>query len=147
MLDRKALPMEDEADQRWRIGDGPDDVKLEDLVLVSIHHVSLGSWQPQLRLVRPRPQRFGAANQQRQVQAQAQAQGQAQAAAAVMAVAAAASSVMPPNRLPPTPMSATHALPRQPQQHPRPQQPVQPSQVQAPTPTMSSLSYTQLIQQ
>ncbi|KAF8967699.1 hypothetical protein BDZ97DRAFT_1656169 [Flammula alnicola] len=53
MLDRKNLPMEEDADPRWKIGDGPDDIKLEDLILVSIHHVSLGSWQPHLRLVRP----------------------------------------------------------------------------------------------
>lgn len=60
MLDRKNLPMEEESDHRWKIGDGPDDIKLEDLILVSIHHVSLGSWQPHLRLVRPlRQQRHG----------------------------------------------------------------------------------------
>lgn len=59
MIDRKSLPLEEESDPRWRIGDGPDDIKLEDLVLVSIHHVSLGSWQPHLRLVRPRPARLG----------------------------------------------------------------------------------------
>ncbi|KAF9531752.1 hypothetical protein CPB83DRAFT_750420, partial [Crepidotus variabilis] len=53
MQDRKTLPLEDEADQSWRVGDAPNDIKLEDLVLVSIHHVSLGSWQPQLRLLRP----------------------------------------------------------------------------------------------
>ncbi|KAF4609977.1 hypothetical protein D9613_010564 [Agrocybe pediades] len=53
MQDCKAMPMEDDADHRWRIGDGPNDIKLEDLILVSIHHVSLGSWQPQLRLARP----------------------------------------------------------------------------------------------
>jgi len=58
MLDRKMLPMEDGCDERWRIGDRPGDIKVEDLMLVSIHHVSLGSWQPQLRLRRPqsRPQ-------------------------------------------------------------------------------------------
>jgi len=50
--------MEEDADPRWRIGDGPNDIKLEDLVLVSMHHVSLGSWQPQLWLVRPREQKF-----------------------------------------------------------------------------------------
>ena len=55
MADRKGAPQEEDADPRWRIGDGPNDVKLDDLVLVSIHHVSLGSWQPQLRLIRPRP--------------------------------------------------------------------------------------------
>ncbi|KDR80567.1 hypothetical protein GALMADRAFT_222164 [Galerina marginata CBS 339.88] len=62
MLDRKTLAMEEDADQRWRIGDGPDDIKLEDLVLVSIHHVSLGSWQPHLRLVRPLRPRHGHSN-------------------------------------------------------------------------------------
>lgn len=45
--------MEDGSDDKWRIGDRPDDIKLEDLMLVSIHHVSLGSWQPHLRLRRP----------------------------------------------------------------------------------------------
>ena len=50
--------MEEDTDHRWRIGDGPNDIKLEDLVLVSMHHVSLGSWQPQLRLVRQRELRF-----------------------------------------------------------------------------------------
>ena len=52
------LPMEEGSDEKWRIGDRPGDIKVEDLMLVSIHHVSLGSWQPQLRLRRPhsRPQ-------------------------------------------------------------------------------------------
>jgi len=52
ILDRKSLAMEEGSDERWRIGDGPGDIKVEDLLLVSIHHVSLGSWQPQLRLRR-----------------------------------------------------------------------------------------------
>ena len=60
MQEAKSLPMdEDTSDPRWRIGTGSHDIKFEDLVLVSIHHVSLGSWQPQLRLahpLRPRPQ-------------------------------------------------------------------------------------------
>ena len=47
------LPMEDGSDEKWRIGDRPGDIKVEDLMLVSIHHVSLGSWQPHLRLRRP----------------------------------------------------------------------------------------------
>ena len=47
------LPMEDGSEEKWRIGDRPGDIKVEDLMLVSIHHVSLGSWQPQLRLRRP----------------------------------------------------------------------------------------------
>jgi len=37
---------------RFRVGTGPSDVKLEDLILVSLHHVSQGSWQPHLRLRR-----------------------------------------------------------------------------------------------
>ncbi|KIJ91982.1 hypothetical protein K443DRAFT_685536 [Laccaria amethystina LaAM-08-1] len=37
-------------DKSWKVGTGANHIKLEDLVLVSIHHVSLGSWQPQLRL-------------------------------------------------------------------------------------------------
>jgi len=55
MLDRKSLPMEEGYDDKWRIGDGLGCLKLEDLMLVSIHHVSLGSWQPHLRLRRPFP--------------------------------------------------------------------------------------------
>ncbi|KAH8832438.1 hypothetical protein DL96DRAFT_1457686 [Flagelloscypha sp. PMI_526] len=42
-----------DADPRWRIGTGPEHIKLEDLILVSMHHVSMGSWQPQLRLRHP----------------------------------------------------------------------------------------------
>ncbi|KAJ7253233.1 hypothetical protein C8J57DRAFT_1008839, partial [Mycena rebaudengoi] len=45
-------PMEDDAYARWRVGPGPNQIKLEDLVLVTIHHVSMGSWQPHLRLRR-----------------------------------------------------------------------------------------------
>lgn len=56
--ERRTTVMEDDSDHRWRIGDGPNDIKLEDLILVSMHHVSLGSWQPQLRLVRPRELSF-----------------------------------------------------------------------------------------
>jgi len=37
---------------RWKVGEGQDRIQLQDLVLVSIHHVSTGSWQPQLRLRR-----------------------------------------------------------------------------------------------
>ncbi|KAJ7281932.1 hypothetical protein C8J57DRAFT_85901 [Mycena rebaudengoi] len=51
--ERHGQPMEDDADARWRVGPGPNQIKLEDLVLVSIHHVSMGSWQPHLRLRRP----------------------------------------------------------------------------------------------
>ncbi|KAJ7050516.1 hypothetical protein C8F01DRAFT_684005 [Mycena amicta] len=51
--ERQGQPMEDDADPRWRVGPGPNHIKLDDLVLVSIHHVSMGSWQPHLRLRRP----------------------------------------------------------------------------------------------
>ncbi|KAJ3720944.1 hypothetical protein EV361DRAFT_797233 [Lentinula raphanica] len=48
--------LEDESDSRWRVcrsDSGENLIKLEDLILVSMHHVSMGSWQPQLRLTRP----------------------------------------------------------------------------------------------
>jgi len=35
---------------RYKVGYGPHDVKLEDLILVSLHQVGLKSWQPHLRL-------------------------------------------------------------------------------------------------
>ncbi|KAJ3878912.1 hypothetical protein F5051DRAFT_427781 [Lentinula edodes] len=56
--ERQNQALEDESDSRWRvglIGTGEDFIKLEDLILVSMHHVSMGSWQPQLRLSRPLP--------------------------------------------------------------------------------------------
>ncbi|KAG1880321.1 hypothetical protein C8R48DRAFT_587646 [Suillus tomentosus] len=40
--------MEMEADRRWRVGTRY--IRMEDLILVSLHHISKGSWQPQLRL-------------------------------------------------------------------------------------------------
>lgn len=43
--------IEDDSDGQWRVG--PGGIKLDDLVLVSLHHVSRGSWQPHLRLRRP----------------------------------------------------------------------------------------------
>lgn len=90
MQEAKSLPMdEDTSDPRWRIGGGSHDIKFEDLVLVSIHHVSLGSWQPQLRLahqLRPRPQ------QQQQQQPQQYQQAQVQ-------------------YLPPTPRTASNGSP------------------------------------
>jgi len=54
--DTQDKPINDEEDTnalRFRVGTQPCDVKLEDLILVSLHHVSQGSWQPQLRLTRP----------------------------------------------------------------------------------------------
>ncbi|KAN0088540.1 hypothetical protein V8E55_005597 [Tylopilus felleus] len=46
-------PMEAESDKRWKVGNCH--IKVEDLILVSLHHVSKGSWQPQLRLRLPPP--------------------------------------------------------------------------------------------
>jgi hypothetical protein len=43
-------PMEIGSDPQWRVG--PNHITLDDLILVSLHHVSQGSWQPQLRLRR-----------------------------------------------------------------------------------------------
>ena len=69
MQEAKSLPMdEDTSDPRWRIGNGNHDIKFEDLVLVSIHHVSLGSWQPQLRLAHPLRARPQQQQQQQQLQ-------------------------------------------------------------------------------
>ena len=41
---------EDDADPRWRVG--AEHIKLEDLMLVGLQHVSMGSWQAHLRLMR-----------------------------------------------------------------------------------------------
>ncbi|KAF8631914.1 hypothetical protein AX15_002171 [Amanita polypyramis BW_CC] len=51
--ERQNCDLEDGANPRWRVGGYHNGIRLEDLVLVSLHHVSMGSWQPQLRL-RPR---------------------------------------------------------------------------------------------
>jgi len=40
----------DEENQRWKVGDAHGLIRFEDLVLVSLHHVSMGGWQPHLRL-------------------------------------------------------------------------------------------------
>ncbi|KAG1746700.1 uncharacterized protein EDB91DRAFT_1049172 [Suillus paluster] len=45
---RPTKRMEMEADRRWRVGNRY--IRMEDLILVSLHHISKGSWQPQLRL-------------------------------------------------------------------------------------------------
>jgi len=55
IVDTQDKPINDEEDTnalRFKVGTGPNDVKLQDLILVSLHHVSQGSWQPQLRLRR-----------------------------------------------------------------------------------------------
>lgn len=51
ITERQGHTLEEDTDSRWRVG--PNHIQLEDLILVSIHHVSMGSWQPQLRLRRP----------------------------------------------------------------------------------------------
>ncbi|KAG1876555.1 hypothetical protein DFJ58DRAFT_179963 [Suillus subalutaceus] len=43
--------MKMEADRRWRVG--ARHIRVEDLILVSLHHISKDSWQPQLRLRTP----------------------------------------------------------------------------------------------
>jgi len=52
--ERQGHPPEDDSDARWRVSTGPglNYIRFEDLILVSLHHVSIGSWQPQLRLNR-----------------------------------------------------------------------------------------------
>ncbi|KAH9852059.1 hypothetical protein C2E23DRAFT_860094 [Lenzites betulinus] len=44
--------MEDESQSKWRVG--RRHIKLEELMLVGLQHVSMGSWQAHLRLVRRR---------------------------------------------------------------------------------------------
>ncbi|OSD02980.1 hypothetical protein PYCCODRAFT_279134 [Trametes coccinea BRFM310] len=44
-------PMDDNAQHVWRVGDGH--IVLDDLMLVGLQHVSMGSWQAHLRLMRP----------------------------------------------------------------------------------------------
>lgn len=52
--ERQHSRLEDITDSRWQVGlNGKGLITLDDIVLVSIHHVSLGSWQPHLRLKRP----------------------------------------------------------------------------------------------
>ena len=41
--------MEEDADLRWRVG-GANGIKVDDLVLVGLQHVSKGSWQAYVRL-------------------------------------------------------------------------------------------------
>ncbi|KZT27837.1 hypothetical protein NEOLEDRAFT_1130325 [Neolentinus lepideus HHB14362 ss-1] len=40
--------MDEDGQPQWKVG--PHGIQLHDLILVSLHHVSKGSWQPQLRL-------------------------------------------------------------------------------------------------
>ena len=54
LQDVQSKPMEEDADPRWRVG-GDHGIKLEDLELVGLQHVSMGSWQAHLRLRRRSP--------------------------------------------------------------------------------------------
>ncbi len=51
MQEHKDLEMEPGADLRWAVGPGKIDT--DDLLLVSMVHVALGSWQAKLQLNRP----------------------------------------------------------------------------------------------
>ncbi|KAF9048219.1 hypothetical protein BDZ89DRAFT_1089137 [Hymenopellis radicata] len=55
IAERQSIAMEDDGDPRWRVGSSQGTIRVEDLVLVSLHHVSMGSWQPHLRLRRQLP--------------------------------------------------------------------------------------------
>ncbi|KAI8974560.1 hypothetical protein BD414DRAFT_424197 [Trametes punicea] len=48
--DMVGRPMEDESQARWRVG--PGHIVAEDLMLVGLQHVSMGSWQAHVRLIR-----------------------------------------------------------------------------------------------
>ncbi|KAH7929125.1 hypothetical protein BV22DRAFT_1126045 [Leucogyrophana mollusca] len=50
MNEMEKQAMDEDADPAWRVGG--QHIRFEDLILVSLHHVSQGSWQPQLRLRR-----------------------------------------------------------------------------------------------
>jgi hypothetical protein len=52
--ERQHSRLEDDADPLWQVGmSGKGVITLDDIVLVSLYHVSLGSWQPQLKLKHP----------------------------------------------------------------------------------------------
>ncbi|KAI5116871.1 hypothetical protein M0805_005837 [Coniferiporia weirii] len=51
--EQKSVPMSFGSDPRWRVGNG--NIEVNDLSLVSLHHVSKGSWQANLCLNRPLP--------------------------------------------------------------------------------------------
>ena len=44
------MPLEQGAEAEWRVGGRG--LKLEDLILVGLEHVSMGSWQPHFRLMK-----------------------------------------------------------------------------------------------
>ncbi|KAH9967217.1 hypothetical protein BC827DRAFT_574723 [Russula dissimulans] len=51
IAEHKGRPMEEDGDPAWAVGPGKIDVS--DLVLIRLDHVSKGSWQAQLQLIRP----------------------------------------------------------------------------------------------
>ncbi|KAF8920780.1 hypothetical protein CPB85DRAFT_508979 [Mucidula mucida] len=55
IAERQSIAMEDDGDPKWRVGSSQGTIRVEDLVLVSLHHASMGSWQPHLRLRRQLP--------------------------------------------------------------------------------------------
>lgn len=52
IVEHKGRPMEEDGDPAWAVG--PHKIDVFDLVLVRLDHVSKGSWQAQLQLLRPR---------------------------------------------------------------------------------------------
>ena len=46
-----ARPMQPYVDRKFRIG-GPDGIKIDDLEIVGLQHVSMSSWQVHLRLMK-----------------------------------------------------------------------------------------------
>ena len=45
----QARPLEEDADPRFKVG-GPRGIKVDDLELLGLQHVSMGSWQVHIRV-------------------------------------------------------------------------------------------------
>ena len=56
-------PMEEEADPRWRVG--PHHITIDDLDIVGLQHVSMGSWQVHLRVRSRQPEVYQARGEYR----------------------------------------------------------------------------------
>ena len=54
LQEHKGRPMEEDGDPSWSVGPGMHKIDVFDLVLVRLDHVSKGSWQAQLQLIRSR---------------------------------------------------------------------------------------------
>ena len=52
LQEHKGRPMEEDGDPAWAVG--PHKIDVFDLMLVRLDHVSKGSWQAHLQLLRPR---------------------------------------------------------------------------------------------